>query len=299
MDYSSGVQSGLATTDEIKSLAALMKEGGEELFLCTIFMELTDFGWALWEDELYELNVKHRLQEALPSWITSTLRHQLRTELVLCNYHMGPRHGQLIGQALNHGTRLQRLVLQHNPIGDEGTEAIAKALYENKNLDTLHLVGARIGTEGVKHLAAALKHNRSLQFLHLGLNEIDDEGIAILADGLRDNHVLGEVLLENNPFGNDKPLQDAGLVHSGRDVYIRSITGSAKHVPRVARKFNVIVRYDEEDTGTKKQQGTSHSTWTEDRQDRLDESSKRQTPKQIAKKRKDQKKKSILETWFS
>ena len=184
-----------------------MTEGGLDILFATTILALCDGGWGEVEAELYEMNEKLRLNSTLPSWIISSFRFEMRTELVLCDYRMTKRHAEILGSVLNSARRLKRLVLQHNPFGCKGTVAIAKALATNETINTLHLTGCAVGDLGATALAAALGSNRALTFLHLESNEITDSGASALAEALlHRNRTLLELLIRDNcltEVGND------------------------------------------------------------------------------------------------
>jgi hypothetical protein len=227
MDFTPQQRHAVTNLEEVLAVSALLKEGGHDLLFATVLMDVIDFGWPLWEMRIHELNAKHKLQTALPSWIISTLRHQMRTELVLCSYGMVPLHGVLIGQALNHTERLTRLVIQHNSLRDVGTSAIAEAIAQNSTLQEVHLVGCEITDQGATALGHAMRSNCSIRFLHLAQNRIGDVGVQRLAEGIAANPraAINELQLGDNPVRPESMtpvLHQIGFSPRSHGVYLRT-----------------------------------------------------------------------------
>jgi hypothetical protein len=164
--------------------AALCQHGGRDLVFAAELAEALGFGWELEELELREINDLLGLESPLPSWLLSTFRDQQRTELVLANYAMTPRHAKFIADSLEASQRMRRLVVHFANFGDYGVSVIAKALVSKTLLLVdLHLVGVQMGDEGAKAIAAAIASpDCSIGIWNLENNRITDEGGDALAD---------------------------------------------------------------------------------------------------------------------
>ena len=130
---------------------------------------------------------------------------------------------QALASALGNAAVLNKIVLSHNLIKDEGAIAIGAALKINKTLKDLELDICEIHAEGGKALASALSEGRSaLNSLYLGGNRVGSEGAKALADALRVNAVLTELDVEYNSLSDKgkKALRDAAKGREGFELVI-------------------------------------------------------------------------------
>ena len=94
---------------------------------------------------------------------------------------LGPTEAIVLA-ALNQGSAvLNKLVLSHVKIKDEGAIALGEALKSNKTLNELVLYNCNIGAEGGKALASALG-TAVLTKLDARLTSLGDEGKKVLRD---------------------------------------------------------------------------------------------------------------------
>lgn len=169
-------------TDEAIAIAALGCLGGPDIAVASVLMSLCEHGWGLWEEEVRLLG-----GGTLPSWLISSLRGGMRSELVLCSYGMSPRHGELLGVGISRWSRIQRLVLMGNRFGCQGAAGIAIGLSCGENdVTELVLDKCGIGCFGAAALASMLtsRHCR-LAILQLEENHIHDAGGQALAAAIR------------------------------------------------------------------------------------------------------------------
>ena len=68
---------------------------------------------------------------------------------------------------------LETIVLDHNPLKDQGAIALAQMLTRNKSLKELHLQSCSITQYGISHLTEALKTNHSITIMKLWGNSAD------------------------------------------------------------------------------------------------------------------------------
>ena len=107
--------------------------------------------------------------------------------------------------------KLERLVLDHNPLGSAGVTWIAEALELNKGVKRLHLNSTECGDEGAAALAKMLCVNKTLECLYLCYNSpqsIGDDGATALGDVLKEHNAsLRELHLYGNTNITDKGLK--------------------------------------------------------------------------------------------
>ena len=87
----------------------------------------------------------------------------------------------------------QRLVLDRNPLGDDGGAVLSTGLHGCQALISLSLRSCRIGPRGAAALAAALALNTTLLRLAISDNLIGDEGASAIGQGLRVNVSASEI----------------------------------------------------------------------------------------------------------
>jgi len=188
----------------MKAAAALVHEGGHDVVFAMELADALGCGWMDEESELRKVNDILGLNSTLPSWMLSTFRDDMRTELALGGYAMVPMHAKFMSRALPCAPRLTRLVIHHAYFGDGGVAHLANALAQpGCILEDLHLAGVHMGDEGAKALGDALRVNRKLDLLNIENNCITDRGAIALADALEhDNTTLMELKLGSNAIGS-------------------------------------------------------------------------------------------------
>ena len=184
----------------MRAAACVVHEGGRDLVFAMELADALGCGWMDEEAELRKVNDILRLNSTLPSWLLSTFRDDMRTELVLGGYGMVPLHAAFMARALPCAPRLTRLVIHHGHFGDTGVVHIASALAEpGCLLEDLHLAGVEMGDRGAEALANALRTNRRLDLLNIETNWITDRGAEAFADVLETaNKTLMELQLGSN-----------------------------------------------------------------------------------------------------
>ena len=130
------------------------------------------------------------------------LRNECR-KLVLKSNNITAEGAREIAEALKKNTRLEKLDLGYNKIGDNGTQYLADALSNNnRTLIKLHLQSNSITAVGARYLAEMLKNNRAIRRLGLDYNNIGDQGIQALS------HTLYSNSIEMNPASNWRVRND-------------------------------------------------------------------------------------------
>ena len=82
---------------------------------------------------------------------------------------------------------LERLLLNYNPIGNQGVAVLAAPLRKQPALKTLILMDCKIGDEAVASLVDNLGKDdfKQLRQLNLGSSEMTDKGCAMLVDAIK------------------------------------------------------------------------------------------------------------------
>ena len=122
--------------------------------------------------------------------------------LSLSGNQIGDAGAQVLAQALEKSLQLQQLNLRWNQIGDVGVQAQARMLEKNPQFQQLDLRGNQIGDAGAQVLAQALEKNPQLQQLDLSWNRIGNVGVQALAQALEKNPQLQQLYLSGNQVGD-------------------------------------------------------------------------------------------------
>lgn len=140
--------------------------------------------------------------------------------LDLCKQVVGPQGiGPLLG-AMQFTTRVKRLLLGNNIVGDEGAAAIASFLRARRDspLDCWYIAGNLIGPEGIRHVCEALADDTRVTSLWLKRNPLKPEGMVHLAALLRANRCI-EVL----------DLVNCGLLDEGFETLLGALVGPGRN----------------------------------------------------------------------
>ncbi|XP_066268380.1 NLR family CARD domain-containing protein 4-like [Branchiostoma lanceolatum] len=142
-------------------------------------------------------------------------------------------------------TRLIKLDISDNAIGDPGLECLAAILHHLTAMKVLLLRGTRISDRGISSLVKALPHLVQLQVLDVRLNIIGDSGIVSLVQTLCQPSSLD---MEQNPPG-DKSLTTAPHCNNTLQVlrigYNRGVTGvGLGRVTQVISALPALTRLD-------------------------------------------------------
>ena len=119
----------------------------------------------LWKNAIGDEGVRHVAQA-----VARNPRSQLEV-LYLGYTGLTVEGAKDVAAMLKGGSKLKRLDLRSNSIGDEGAEAIANALRNNTQLQEVFLWDNGIGALGMMHLANALRHNTNVHTFHVHGNE--------------------------------------------------------------------------------------------------------------------------------
>ena len=103
----------------------------------------------------------------------------------------------------NRASRLKRVNLHANDLGQDGVTAVAEVLADQANgpkLEELNLRSNKAGDEGATALAGMLEKNPVLLRLNLATNGIGIEGLEAIAEALITNRTLALIELSANNF---------------------------------------------------------------------------------------------------
>ena len=155
------------------------------------------------------------------------------TDLELQDCHISSEGAVELAAALCKNTKLKRLDLTNNPIGEhvEGVTAVAKMLVENKTLTDLELQDCHISSEGAVKLAAALCKNSTLKHLDLRRNPISVEGASSMSDMLQTNTSLEVLWLSDDSVGEEGVHQLINSLKHNQTLRRLRLPGRYKSVP--------------------------------------------------------------------
>jgi len=139
-------------------------------------------------------------------------------ELHLANNEIGETGCESLGHALRGNQYLKVLVLNHNPLEDDGVQTLALAA-RTSVLRDLKLTQCGLTDTGASLIGALLGYDNSLlQVVEIGLNNIGDVGALAVAKGLALNAHMKTMILTGAPTsmrGDDedwKLISDIGAV---------------------------------------------------------------------------------------
>lgn len=124
--------------------------------------------------------------------------------LSICNNPVEGNNWQFLDNFLNGNTRLCRLTVSHNRLGDLGLKNLLAVISRIDNLYELILDGNFIMDKGVNFLEEWLRNekNRIPTFLSLNANQITNEGLKLIVSFLRDYSAVTISFVNNNIDAN-------------------------------------------------------------------------------------------------
>lgn len=117
--------------------------------------------------------------------------------------NLQPGEVELLAEALQKNTNLERLFLGATGLGVSGLEVLAPAIAKHRALVEVHLGGNNIEDEGVIHLLPQLSDHPTLKKLALNSNGITDVGVGAITRFLEINDTIDWLWLESNDFGEE------------------------------------------------------------------------------------------------
>jgi Ran GTPase-activating protein (RanGAP) involved in mRNA processing and transport len=136
------------------------------------------------------------------------------TRLSLAGNKIGQVGMTALAQSLIHNSSLRSLCLSDNELGDDEAVAMSYALNQNMGLVKLDLSRNNIGIVGASALSKSLVLNPTLTILELGRNKIGPTGACDIAESLKLNPTLTTLDLHFNEIG------DTGLVEIGAALQV-------------------------------------------------------------------------------
>jgi Ran GTPase-activating protein (RanGAP) involved in mRNA processing and transport len=128
--------------------------------------------------------------------------HPRTSDAILEGKSLSDESALVLASELKGHTKLKKLRLGQNVIGDVGTTAIMDSLKGNTSLKELHFHDNNIGVAGAMEVARFLKQDTTLTVLYLWKNDFGDEGAAAIAEALKVNSSLSRLYLDSNTIGN-------------------------------------------------------------------------------------------------
>jgi hypothetical protein len=109
----------------------------------------------------------------------------------------------IILDMLKDNTSLEKLLIQHNFLGESGAKQMADALKLHPQMNYLDISANEIGSKGFMYFSELFKANDPLQNLHVRKNNIKGEEIFKFPPSLRDNSNLFYLDLKDNDIDNE------------------------------------------------------------------------------------------------
>jgi Ran GTPase-activating protein (RanGAP) involved in mRNA processing and transport len=162
--------------------------------------------------------------------------------LDLCKQVVGPEGIRPLLGAMMRSSRVKRLLLGNNVVGDGGAAAIAAFLRERGDspLDCWYIAGNRITAEGIGPVCDALASDTRVKALWLKRNPLKAAGMAPLAALLRANRTLEVLDLVNCGLLDEGlatllgALRGPGANQTLRHLYVGTNGVSARSAPLLA-----------------------------------------------------------------
>jgi Ran GTPase-activating protein (RanGAP) involved in mRNA processing and transport len=112
-------------------------------------------------------------------------------------------------------SKVVRLNLAWNGLGDRGARSLASALADNAELQFLDISKNNLREEAAEHIAGALRSNQTLRSLHLNGNPLNERGVGLLVQAIGANCTVRDVGLhgvglERSGVGLFDPLNPTG-----------------------------------------------------------------------------------------
>lgn len=104
-------------------------------------------------------------------------------------------------------SNLTRLILDYNPIRNNGCLHLANVLCKNTTLVVLSLSRSLIGDLGAEYLAYGLENNSTLTYLDIQRNSISNAGLIALSKALNKNQTLYYLDLKRNHIGDNGVIE--------------------------------------------------------------------------------------------
>jgi Ran GTPase-activating protein (RanGAP) involved in mRNA processing and transport len=110
---------------------------------------------------------------------------------------------------------LQTLVLNDNPLNDEGVNMIAKGLTKNQTLRALNISKTNFGDTAGVHLASTFTHNK-IELLRLSYTGISDDTMIPLFNAILENPILSSLSALECQIGNESMKNLANCLELNR-----------------------------------------------------------------------------------
>jgi hypothetical protein len=131
-----------------------------------------------------------------------------------------------LSPAVGRHPTLQELLLNNNPIGDDGADFLFKNLRDNNQLTALNLGGCSLKK---CRWGAKLSVMLSLRDLVLSQNMIDDDGFQALSDGLLGCVCLRHIDISYNRFGGEICKMIGAVLGVNKGLLSLNLSGNEMH----------------------------------------------------------------------
>lgn len=139
--------------------------------------------------------------------VLAGIRDNSIAEIALKNAGINDSEAEQLANALmlDSNSKVTRIDLSFNEIGERGGAALATALTSNSAsaVETVYLRGNKLGYRGAESFAMALKANSKLRKLGVSGNDVGDKGATALFLALKSNTTLEMLNLHKNNIGDD------------------------------------------------------------------------------------------------
>ena len=155
------------------------------------------------------------------------------SSLSLARHAIGAEGARVLGRSLmgKYNSRLTRLDLSSNELGEGAAVALGVALQDNVALTELSLNACGLGDADCTALAKGLLVNTVLASLALGGNKVRPDGCTALAGALRKNATLRSLHLEKNWVGNQGATALAEALKVNAGLTLLDISENQIHEP--------------------------------------------------------------------
>ena len=131
-----------------------------------------------------------------------------------------------LSKLLSGKSKMVKLVVSHNPVGDRLCALLCPLLMNNDKLTMLELTGCKVGIRGAHHISQMMEVNKHLLELHLKFNSIRGEGVRDLAEALQANKTLTLLDVAWNSFGDAGAKLVATALESNKSLRILNLASN-------------------------------------------------------------------------
>ena len=143
-------------------------------------------------------NIKDNGLTKILNTIPSTL-----VRLVASHCNLTCNGAKNIVETLRITNTLKHLIIDKNPIGDDGISVISDNLHNNQTLIQLVVDHCEFHSKGAESVGRMLKVNKTLKSLSISNNPIGDDGLSAISDTLHNSQTLIQLDVSHCEFHNE------------------------------------------------------------------------------------------------